>query len=234
MKTYFAVSGSGKAFLNGIELAYYVPHKVKEEDVLEVKYNGVGFRTYIAIKGGFAGKKIMESRSAIPKIGFGELLTKNKTLEIGKPNNKPLKFLPKRELDKAKSIRIFAGNEIDWLTEKAKQFLLSNLYKISNRSDRMGYHLESEPLELKQKKEMLSTAVCPGTVQLTPNGQLIVLMNDCQTTGGYPRVGQVVEVDLSVLAQMKSGDVFNFELISRLQTEQLLINQMKVIHDYYH
>lgn len=234
MKTYFSLSGSGKAFLNGTEVAYYVPHKVKEEDVLEVKYYGIGFRTYIAVKGGFAGKKIMDSRSAIPKIGIGELLTKNQTLEIGKPNNRPLKSLPKRAFDNAKSIRIFAGNEIDWLTENAKQYLLSNSYKISNNSDRMGYHLESEPLELKQKKEMLSTAVCPGTVQLTPNGQLIILMNDCQTTGGYPRVGQVAEVDLPVLAQMKSGDVFNFELISRLQAEQLLINQIKIIHDYYH
>lgn len=232
--TYFALSGSGKAFLNGMEVAYYVPHKVKEEDVLEIRYNGIGFRTYLAVKGGFAGKKIMDSRSAIPKIGLGELLTKNHPLQIGKPNNKPLKPIPKRELSKAKTIRIFASNEIDWLTESDKQHLLLNSYRISNRSDRMGYHLESEPLELEQKKEMLSTAVCPGTIQLTPNGQLIVLMNDCQTTGGYPRVGQVAEVDLAVLAQMKSGDVFNFELISRLQAEQLLINQIKIIHDYYH
>jgi KipI family sensor histidine kinase inhibitor len=233
-KTYFAVSGSGKAFLNGTEIEYNFPHKVKEEDVLEVKYNGVGFRTYIAVKGGFVSKKIMESRSAIPKIGFGELLTKNHYLKIGKPNNKPFKSFPKREINTTKSIRIFTGNEADWLTDNSKQSLLSTSFRISNKSDRMGYHLESEPLELKEKIEMLSTAVCPGTVQLTPNGQLIVLMNDCQTTGGYPRVGQVAEVDLSVLAQMKSGDVFNFELISRLQAEQLLINQMKIIHDYYH
>lgn len=234
VNTNFALSGSGKAFLNGTEIEYNFPHKVKEEDVLEIKYNGVGLRTYIAVKGGFIGEKIMESRSAIPRIGFGEVLTKNRPLQIGKPNNRPLKSLPKREINPAKSIRIFEGNEVDWLTEKSKKSLLSTSFRISNRSDRMGYHLESEPLELKEKIEMLSTAVCPGTVQLTPNGQLIILMNDCQTTGGYPRVGQVAAIDLPVLAQMKPGDVFNFELISRLQAEQLLINQMKVIHGYYH
>jgi antagonist of KipI len=80
---------------------------------------------------------------------------------------------------------------------------------------------------------MLSTAVAKGTIQLTSSGQLIVLMNDCQTTGGYPRIGQIAAIDLPVMAQLKPGETINFKRISFEQAEELYLTQQKIIDGYF-
>src|SRR5690606_9695498 len=72
-------------------------------------------------------------------------------------------------------------------------------------NDRMGYRLKE--LIPNQMESMLSSPILPGTVQLTPSGKLIILMRDCQTTGGYPRVLRLNEDDINILAQERSGEV---------------------------
>ncbi len=74
----------------------------------------------------------------------------------------------------------------------------------------MAYQLE-ETLE-HSLPSILTSPVLPGTVQLTPSGQLIILMRDCQTTGGYPRVLQLIEAAINLLSQKKFGDAFCFTL----------------------
>ena len=73
--------------------------------------------------------------------------------------------------------------------------------------------------------ELLSTAVTRGTLQLTPSGQLIVLMADHQTTGGYPRIGTVISADMPSLAQMPIGSSFGIAWISIEEAETLLLQQ---------
>jgi len=87
--------------------------------------------------------------------------------------------------------------------------------------------LEGEPLHRIKKEELLSTAVAPGTVQVTGSGGMVLLMADCQTTGGYPRIGQVAAVDMPLCAQLKSGDAFYFKEISRREAEVLYIEREK-------
>jgi antagonist of KipI len=87
----------------------------------------------------------------------------------------------------------------------------------------MGYRLQSEPLYLLHEKELVSSAVSFGTIQLLPNGQLIILMADHQTTGGYPRTGNVAAVDLPILAQMGANDEVEFEQISLEAAENLAV-----------
>ena len=85
----------------------------------------------------------------------------------------------------------------------------------------MGFRLTGDTLHLLNDAEMLSSAVEFGTVQLLPNGQLIVLMADHQTTGGYPKIGHVIQKDLPRLGQMSVGDSIRFELISLVEAENL-------------
>lgn len=85
----------------------------------------------------------------------------------------------------------------------------------------MGFRLDGEPLSLATPIEILSSAVSFGTIQLLPDGQIIVLMADHQTTGGYPRIAHVVERDLPVLAQLGSGDKVAFHLIRHADAESL-------------
>ncbi|KGM31394.1 5-oxoprolinase subunit C family protein, partial [Inquilinus limosus] len=93
-------------------------------------------------------------------------------------------------------------------------------YTISPRSDRMGYRLEGPELSLSQPRDLLSEAVTTGTVQVPPEGKPIVLMADAQSTGGYPRIAQVIEADLPVLGQLRPGDVLRFVPVGLAEAEE--------------
>lgn len=85
----------------------------------------------------------------------------------------------------------------------------------------MGYRLKGPHLETTSRSEMISEAVTVGTIQVPPGGAPIILMADGQTTGGYPRIGQVAQVDLPILAQKRPGEELCFELISLDEARQL-------------
>ena len=89
----------------------------------------------------------------------------------------------------------------------------------------MGYRLASEPLYAAVKTELISSAVNFGTIQLLPDGQLIILMADHQTTGGYPRLGNIISTHLPKLAQMKGGEEIRFKFTDHDTAESLLIKQ---------
>ena len=89
----------------------------------------------------------------------------------------------------------------------------------------MGYRLFGENLEAEKNNELVSSAVDFGTIQLLPNGQLIILMADHQTTGGYPRVANVTSCALSSLAQLKPGNEISFKFISVADAEEKMLQQ---------
>jgi len=93
----------------------------------------------------------------------------------------------------------------------------------------MGFRMKSEPLEVEQKLELVSSAVDFGTIQLLPDGQIIILMADHQTSGGYPRIGNVISVDLPILAQCGANDTIKLKAILVEEAEELLILQEKEI-----
>jgi antagonist of KipI len=89
----------------------------------------------------------------------------------------------------------------------------------------MGYLLGGNLISINKTDELVSSAVSFGTIQLLPGGRPIILMADHQTTGGYPRLGHVISVDHSRLAQMKAGDSLSFQLVEHDEAEQLIIMQ---------
>jgi antagonist of KipI len=109
---------------------------------------------------------------------------------------------------------MIAGAHIGLLAPSARDTLLGGTFRVSSSSDRMGYRLEGKALALRDPVELLSEGVGFGTVQLPPGGSPIVLMSDAQTTGGYPRLGEVASVDLPLIAQLKPGDRLRFRLVS--------------------
>ncbi len=124
-----------------------------------------------------------------------------------------------------KTIRFTEGNEFELLTEKSKESFENQSFTISKDSNRMGYRMDAEPLQVDTKKELVSSAVDFGTIQLLPSGQIIVLMADHQTSGGYPRLGNVISVDLPKLAQSNLNSTVIFKKISIEEAEDLLIKQ---------
>ena len=119
------------------------------------------------------------------------------------------KIKVQEELFSSHLLECTPGPEFDQLNPKQKKRLLES-FTISKDNNRVGYRL-NEIIE-NDLKSILTSAVLPGTVQLTPSGKLIVLMSDCQVTGGYPRVLQLSEWAVNQLSQKITGQTIRFEL----------------------
>ncbi|WP_133649561.1 biotin-dependent carboxyltransferase family protein [Paraburkholderia flava] len=110
----------------------------------------------------------------------------------------------------AEPIRVLPGPEYDSFTEDAQQAFWSDEWVVTPNSNRMGYRLSGTELARTRKTELLSHGVLPGTIQVPPNGQPIVLMSDAHTTGGYPKIGAVIRADLWKLAQVRLNGGLRF------------------------
>ncbi|MBX7171913.1 MAG: biotin-dependent carboxyltransferase family protein [Pyrinomonadaceae bacterium] len=206
--------------------------EVKKGQILSFSEKKIGNRLYLAIKGGLAVNDWLKSKSTNLKAkqgGFaGRKLEKDDRIEFKIQNSKfkiQLKISPHFVSDYLHSnrIRFIPGPEFDLLTPLSSENLLKERFLISQNSDRMGYRLDGKELHLLHEKELVSSAVTFGTMQLLPNGQIIILMADHQTTGGYPRIGNVISVDLPILAQLSANDKIRFEPISLEEAENLAL-----------
>jgi allophanate hydrolase subunit 2 len=119
------------------------------------------------------------------------------------------------------SIRVIASDQWPAFTAASLDHFLSNPWRIARDSERMGYRLEGPKLALSQPKQMLSEVTSFGTIQVPVDGQPIVLMADRQSTGGYPKIATVAQVDLPALAQRKPGDTVRFTLINMADAQRL-------------
>jgi antagonist of KipI len=210
-----------------------------------------GCRTYLAVAGGLDVQPVFGSRSTYLRATFGgvsgraikagDLLSTN---PVSKLSNRIAASLRTERHGASVArwsigstlrppysddvqVRLIGGMHLDCLAADAHDVLLGGTFRISSSSDRMGYRLEGKPIALREPVELLSEGVTFGTVQLPPGGAPIVLMADAQTTGGYPRLGEVVSVDLPLIAQLKPGDRVRFRLTSveRAQAEYLAAEQ---------
>lgn len=203
------------AQVNGCNIALNKAYNLSTGDVLSFGKQIYGVRSYLAIKGGFQSEQVLGSRSWYPRITSAKGLTKEMVL----PYDLNQGSIP----DRTSSVKVNAdhfdtkvipctkGPEFDLLSESEQAQLLSLMYTIAQANNRMGYKLE-EILE-HTLPSMLTSAVLPGTVQLTPSGRLIVLMRDSQVTGGYPRVLQLTEQGINRLAQKTTGDRIQFQCL---------------------
>ncbi len=170
---------------------------------------------------GFAGRSLRKG----DRIAFNVKLE----IENSKSSLKNLKFPYKISNDLISpyssnpTIRIIAGAEFERLTALSEQILLKENFTISMNSDRMGFRLRGKSLYLLDNIELVSSAINFGTIQFLPDGQMIVLMADHQTSGGYPRIAHVISTDLPVLAQLGANDKLGFEMISLQAAEDLML-----------
>lgn len=226
--------------INNEKIPLWHPILVSNTSVLQFQNSIYGARCYLAIKGGLRITKWLNSSSTNLKAeagGFrGRKLQKGDLIHLQQMDyskylvEKDFVVLPwKADIKWNKSrnneIQVLPGNEWERLTDEAKEIFGSQLFSITTSSDRMGYRMNGPSLQTLEKKELLSSAVSFGTIQLLPDGQMIILMADHQTTGGYPRVAHVITPDLSKLAQMNPGDKINFTITDQKKAEDLLIKE---------
>jgi len=202
--------------LNGLLVQNNKVLKVNKNEVLSFGKLELGFRCYLAIFGGFETETIMDSKSMYKGITHKFYLQKGGNLTVKTFSFSKTKQYARLKIDssylKASIIEVFKGPEFNLLSSEQQKKLLSNPFTISKENNRMAYQLK-EPLE-NNLDAIITSALLPGTVQLTPSGKLIVLMRDCQTTGGYPRVLQLKESAIDVLAQKYTDNIITFSLNS--------------------
>jgi len=209
---------------------------------LSFKLYKKGARCYLAVYGGWEGNKWLNSYSTNTKVKAGGLngrpLKKNDVIQF--KAEQPTAELPDESFiitpiqintdafyNASNVIRCLEGRQYEWLDDASKNKIKTALFKIGIQSDRMGYRLTGDTLESTKQKQLLSSAVTRGTVQLLPGGELILLMADHQTTGGYPVIANAISADMPSLAQMQPGSSVQFNFISLAEAEALYMQQQQ-------
>jgi len=192
-----------------------------------------GGRAWLAISGGINVPEVLGSRATDLRAHFGgwegRALRDGDELPLGVEAELCARVrdeIPDRVSDwsaprfvgRGKRLRIIRGKNWDGGIG-AK--LLAQQFRVGMNSDRMGLRLEGEEIAA-NRREFVSEAVSPGTIQLPPSGAPVVLLQGCQTIGGYPKIGHVITVDLSYAAQLQPLDEVGFELIELEEARQLL------------
>lgn len=238
-----AIGGANfSASINGEPVPHLHCITVNKNDVMQFQQPLNGARSYLSVRGGFLIKKWLDSNSTNLKANAGgfngrslqkgdEIVFNDASNYSSKLKGEEYKILPwsadiKFE-EEATEMLVLQGNEWERLTDSSKNNFTNIPFSIAKKSDRMGYQLLNNPLNVIVKDELVSTAVCFGTIQLLPDGKLVVLMADHQTTGGYPRIAHVIAAHHYKLAQKKAGDSILFRFTDHLTAENLLIKQQQ-------
>lgn len=227
----FAVTGAElSATLEGIRLPLAQAHRARPGQVLKFGARVQGARAYVAVAGGLArgARPFLGSVATDIETGLGGLggrpLRAGDVLELEpQPSFQPRTVQTgwERWYEPRDVVRFIpeAGTR---LPPEAIERFTGSRFRISPRSNRVGYRLEGTPLPTESTGMQLSEPVAPGTLQLPPDGNPIVLMADRQTTGGYPRLGHVIRADVPKLAQLWLGDGVSFRAVSLEEARQAL------------
>ncbi|MBU8893809.1 MAG: biotin-dependent carboxyltransferase family protein [Bacteroidales bacterium] len=237
---YISLCGANmQAKINNAEVEMYKTLAVKTGDILSFGELINGSRTYIAFSGGIKVPVIMGSKSTYLRGNIGGLngrqLKAGDELEIGNSSDEPeIKKATSSQIPDYKdsfTARIIAGPESGYFTLNGLEKFLYSEFELSDQCDRMGYRLSGAKIEHKSTAEIISSGITFGSVQVPMHGESIIMMADRQTTGGYPRIANVISADLSYIAQLKPGDKIRFEEVKLdvaykiLKVQRNLLNQ---------
>jgi antagonist of KipI len=189
---------------------------------------------YLAVAGGFAIAPVLGSRSTFLRAEFGGL--QGRALRDGDVLQAPefaRRIIGHWHLDErilpaystAPTVRVVSGAQAGAFQGE----LFSSEFKVSPQSDRMGVRLAGPALVRVGAGELVSATVVPGTIQVPPDGQPIVLMADAQTIGGYPQVAHVISVDLPLVAQLRPGDTVRFREVPLAEAHELAVSRERVL-----
>jgi len=206
-----AISGASASWkINGIAIDTDTIIKLKAGDVLSGSPFRNGMRSYIAISGKIEAAYYLNSCSYNSYLSSElldlQLLVKGDIIKWEEENEERIiRYYPLRK-EVTKTILLKKGPEYHTLNCKSQQILSKGQhYEISPQSNRMGIRLNGEEIKSNQAHLDHSVPVLPGMLQLTPSGQIIIVLQDGQTTGGYPRIAYVIQDELNLINQIPIG-----------------------------
>ncbi|MCR4428334.1 MAG: biotin-dependent carboxyltransferase family protein [Caldiserica bacterium] len=211
--------GNMKPKINGLPVSGWESLTLKEGDLLEFSLVSSGCRSYISVAGGIDVPQVLGSRSTylLGNIGgfLGRPLKEGDTLLRGESSKALPRIFPKHFIPQFPpqiELRVLLGPQEDHFSSQGLKTFLQEEYRVSPHSNRMGYRLEGPQIET-LKKGIISDAIPLGSVQVSGDGQPIILLWDRQTTGGYPKIAVVIRPDIWKIAQAKPGDGVFFKKV---------------------
>jgi len=227
--TFICVTGASMPLrINGGQKDLWHVHPVKAGDRIGLDFSEEGSRSYLGVAGGFAVAPSFGSTATVMRESIGGL--SGDKLKVG--DSVPCETVRQcRQLYLAKSdqpryqnsivVRVIPGYQQAHFTRIQQRLFFNHAYTVSERCDRMGYRLEGPRINC-EIEGILSEGICYGAIQVPADGQPIVLLNDRQTIGGYPKIGSALSIDAAKLAQLKPGGTVHFTPIGQHEAHSAL------------
>jgi antagonist of KipI len=198
-----------------------------------------GARCYLCVQGGIAVEPFLCSASTHILSGLGGFegrpLRRGDVVRIGtatKTNpfrKRTIARQPWQRFSDRKILRVTPGLQADWFSESSLRSFYAGTYRVGEQSNRMGLRLEGAAVAQRGASSMITEGVSLGAVQVPPGGSPIILFVEQQTTGGYPKIANVIAADLHRVGQLRPRDEIRFEQVTLDQARSLLIEQEKLL-----
>ncbi|MDN7135435.1 biotin-dependent carboxyltransferase family protein [Pseudidiomarina terrestris] len=232
--TLFVVTGAEFPLsLNGNSIKSWRVYQAQAGDTLSVGHNDSGLRSYLAVSGGFRAEPVLGSVATVVRDGLGGLQQQGKplakgdvlaaeaglakTLESRRPSSSVVTAIPSRPV-----LDLIPAGQIQQFSSAARELLVGQTYQVTNKQDRMGVRLQGQQPLPQVPASMISEPLPMGSVQVPADGQPIVMMNDHQTLGGYPKIGVLSWTARSILAQLPAGRKFQFRWLELAEAQREL------------
>lgn len=234
-QTVAVCGGDMQGLINHTPISNWSAFTVPKRGVLRFNAVSRGYRTYLAVRGGFDVSVVLGSRSTCTpvKIGGheGRVLRQGDVLHVGQDVERTIQigklsstYIP--QYGKEVQLRVLLGPQDVMFGSAVLDTFFGSSYKVTKQSDRTGYRLKGPKIKHLGNADIISEAVWLGAIQIPADGMPFIMTADHQTTRGYAKVGSVIRGDLPKLVQTKPGDSIRFrccteeEAIKALQDEQ--------------
>lgn len=223
--TRFALSGARmRAMLDGALIEWNASHLALPGMRLEIGAAEEGVYGYLHFGGGLMTDEELGGRGFHRIAGLGKLTQAGDTLPVGADTHldAPPMRLPARPKGSG-PLRVMPGPQSDLFSNEMRTKFEATSFVRSPRANRQGVRLDHDgaPFTSEGQLTLVSDFICEGDIQMTGDGTPFVLLAECQTMGGYPRIGTVVPVDLPRVAQAVSGEILTMQFISTEEAEKL-------------
>ena len=233
-----ALAGSDfGATLDGKPVELWTAFESRPGQALRMGPTRSGARCYLCVRGGIAVKLFLGSASTHILSGLGghdgRALRKGDVLNIGAASvstrERRLSARALNELQPRKILRVTPGPQSDWFPESSQRLFYASTYRVAEESNRMGLRLEGVPIPAPAGGRMISEGVALGAVQVPEGGLPIILFVEQQTTGGYPKIANVIYADFHSLGQLRPRDEIRFEQVDWETARALLREQEELL-----
>ena len=215
-----ALTGAQAAFLiDGKPKKLWQVHHLATGQILQIGHPNSGQLNYLAITGGIQAPLIKNSRSTVIRDQIGHTIKNNELLCSldSKPKSiigseTPQKYIP--NYNNPITVKVILSYQHTEFTKNDINAFFQSTYQVTTKRNRMGMQLKCKSMNL-SKFQFISEGIALDAIQITPNGTPIILLNDHQTLGGYPKIGCIAQTDLPKLTQAKQDQEVTFEISSR-------------------